>query len=99
LSIMSEKRSRRRFTAKFKARVAIEAVEGAYTVAELAARHQVAPGQISLWKRQLLENCPLAFEGARDSSTKASGNPDTERLYAEIGRLKMENDLLKKMGL
>ncbi len=41
---MSEKRSRRRFTAKFKARVAIEAIEGAYTVAELAARHQVAPG-------------------------------------------------------
>jgi transposase len=96
---MSEKRSRRRFTAKFKARVAIEAIEGAYTVAELAARHQVAPGQISLWKRQLLENSPLAFDLARESSPKASVGPDTEQLYAEIGRLKMENDLLKKMGL
>jgi hypothetical protein len=41
----------------------------------------------------------LAFELARDSSPKASEGPDTEQLYAEIGRLKMENDLLKKMGL
>lgn len=95
---MSEKRSRRRFTAKFKARVAIEAIEGAYTVAELSSRHQIAPGQVSLWKRQLLENSPLAFEGPGESP-KASVGPDTERLYAEIGRLKMENDLLKKMGL
>jgi transposase-like protein len=96
---MSEKRSRRRFTANFKARVAIEAIEGAYTLAELAARHQVAPNQISLWKRQLLENSPLAFGEARDSSPKAADRTDTDRLYAEIGRLKMENDLLKKMGL
>ena len=95
---MSEKRSRRRFTPKFKARVAIEAIEGAFTLAELAARHEVAPGQISLWKRQLLEKSPLAFDGPGDSP-KASVGPDTERLYAEIGRLKMENDLLRKMGL
>ena len=92
------KRSRRKFTAAFKARVALEAIKETPTLAELAMHYEVAPNQITTWKRQLTENAAGAFEGAPAGSSVMPGGQDPEKLFAEIGRLKMENDLLKKMA-
>jgi transposase len=87
------RRSRRKFTPSFKAQVALEAVKENQTTAELAMRFGLAPAQIGAWKKQLSENAAGVFEGS--APTEKSDNQDLERLFAEIGRLKMENDLLK----
>jgi transposase len=95
LSLMS-RRSRRKFTATFKAQVALEAVKENQTMAELAMRFDLSAAQIALWKKQLAQNAAGVFEGS--APTEKSEDQDLERLFAEIGRLKMENDLLKKMS-
>lgn len=87
-------KSRRKLSAAFKAKVALEAVKGDKTAAQLASQYEVIPTQISAWKKELLENCPRLFEPA---SRKAQNNESsTAVLYEEIGRLKMELDWLKK---
>ena len=91
------RRSRRKFTSTFKAQVALEAVKENQTMAELAMRFDLSPVQIGIWKKQLSENAAGVFEGAAMTSGKPSGH-DPDTLFAEIGRLKMENDLLKKMS-
>ena len=86
---------RKRYSSAFKAKVAVEAIRGVKTTAELASEHQVHPTLISQWKRQALENLASLFEGG---STRAE--PDVESitapLYEQIGRLKVELDWLKK---
>jgi transposase-like protein len=88
-------RQRRTFTDKFKARVAIEAVKGVKTLAELAAEHKVHPNQISDWKRQLLTNAPELFASGRKTRGKTEEEL-TAPLYEEIGRLKMDLKWLEK---
>lgn len=82
---------RRNFTDQFKARVALEALRGDRTIQEIAAKHQVHPNQVSLWKR-------LAVEGMADvfARGKSTGITDAEvkDLHAKIGRLAVENDFL-----
>lgn len=90
------RRSRRKFTPVFKAQVALEAVKENQTMAELAMRFELAPAQIGAWKKQLSENAAGVFEGTPTASSDRPGGHDPEKLFAEIGRLKMENDLLKK---
>jgi transposase len=88
-------RQRRAFADKFKAQVAVEAVKGVKTLAELAAEYKVHPNQISDWKRQLLTNAPELFA----SGKKPRGKTDEELtapLYEEIGRLKMDLRWLEK---
>jgi transposase len=92
------KKSRRKFTAAFKAQVALEAVKENATMAELAMRFELAPAQIGHWKKQLAENAPGVFEGTPRASSSMPGVYEPEQLFAEIGRLKLENDLLKKMS-
>jgi putative transposase len=86
---------RKRYSSAFKAKVAVEAIRGVKTTAELASEHQVHPTLISQWKRQALENLASLFEGG---GTRAA--PDVEAvtapLYEQIGRLKVELDWLKK---
>jgi transposase-like protein len=92
------RKSRRRFTPAFKAQVALEAVKERHTLAELAMRYEITSAQIASWKRQLAENAPGVFEGTPRASSSMPGGYEPEQLFAEIGRLKLENDLLKKMS-
>ena len=84
------KRSRRNHSAAFKAKVAIAAVKGDQTVAELAKRFDIHPNSIVQWKTQLLERASEAFDG---ETSKVSG-PDIKDLHAKIGELTLENDFL-----
>lgn len=88
-------RRRRRFTADFKAKVALEAIKGHKTVAQLAGEYEVHANQISQWKRQLLESLPEVF-GRRRERDAAKQEELTDRLYQQIGQLKVELDWLKK---
>ena len=90
------RRSRRKFTSTFKAQVALEAVKKNLTMAQLAMRFDLSPVQIGIWKKQLVESAAGVFEGTLTSSPAMAGCHDPDKLFAEIGRLKMENDLLKK---
>jgi len=92
MKIMNKKRKPR--SSKFKARVAMEAIKGEKTTAELISEYEVTSGQISTWKKQLLEGLPEVF----DNRVQQQLDVDTltSPLYEEIGRLKMELDWLKK---
>jgi transposase-like protein len=88
-------RKRRRFSAEFKAKVALEAVRGQKTLAELADEHEVHSNQITQWKKQLLDSLPEVF-GRRREQDAAQQEELTRRLYQQIGQLKVELDWLKK---
>ena len=92
--VVSEKK-RKVFSGEFKAKVALEAIRNVKAVNEIAQEFGVHPTQVGQWKRELQEQAAGLFEvkrGARPVDQSAS--PD--RLYSEIGRLKMELDWLKK---
>ena len=87
------KKSRRKFSAKFKAKVAIEALKERETLSELAKRFELHPNQISQWKREFTEGSERAFE---KSPKQEEPTVDPGELYRQIGELKVENDFLKK---
>lgn len=92
--VVSEKK-RKVFSGEFKAKVALEAVRNIKAVNEIAQEFGVHPTQVGQWKKELQEQAAGLFEvkrGVRPADPSAS--PD--RLYCEIGRLKMELDWLKK---
>jgi transposase-like protein len=89
-----KKQSRRKFTAEFKARVALEAVKNEMTLAQLSQKFEVSPIMISRWKSELIERMSMVFQGKHDGSD--AEDVETEKLYAQIGQLKVENDFLKK---
>ena len=88
-------RTRRRFSAALKARVALEAIRGQRTVAELAGEHQVHPNQISQWKKQLLDASEGMFADRRLKQDQQRQEL-IDQLYQQIGQLKVEADFLKK---
>jgi transposase len=88
-----KKQTRRKFSPAFKAKVALEAVKNQQTLAELAKKFDLNSVVISKWKAAFLENLSATFE--RSESTDVL-DQDTEKLYAAIGQLKVENEFLKK---
>lgn len=86
---------RRRFSGQFKAKVAIEAIKGQRTAAELAGEYQVHPSQITTWKKQLLDAAEQVFS-ERQESDRQQQQELTERLYQQIGQMKVELDFLQK---
>ena len=87
---------RKSFSKEFKAKVALEAIRGISTTAEIALRHKVHPNQITKWKKQLLENAASLFADGRLKTIKEDDGPLKDRLYQQIGQLQFELDWLKK---
>ena len=91
------KRKRRTHNAQFKARVALEAIQGVKTVQQIASEYEVHPVQVSEWKRKLIEQSALAFDakaatGGGDEVFQA----EREKLHSKIGQLTVEVDFLRR---
>ena len=86
---------RRNHDAGFKAKVALEAVKGEKTIAQIASEYGVHPNQIGPWKKRLLEELPSIFSDRRKREEK-EGAAEADELYRQIGQLKVELDWLKK---
>ena len=88
-------KNRRKHSPSFKARVALEALKGEETIAELANRFEVHPSQIRKWKNSLTEGVASIFSGNQAQEKKDDATL-VARLYQEIGQLKVERDFLDK---
>ena len=88
---------RTRYSAEFKARVALEALRGELTTAQLATKHGIHQTMVGEWKRQAMEGMVAVFSGrsAGQESSKAA-EVEVERLHAKIGQLLVERDFLAK---
>jgi len=86
---------RKTYTPTFKAKVGLEAIRGVKTVNEIGQDHGVHPAQVGQWKKEIVEQAGTLFETKRGRKQE-DGQGTPERLYSEIGRLKMELDWLKK---
>lgn len=98
---MAIRKKRQTYGPKTKAKIAVDALKEANTIAEVACRHSVHTTQVTKWKRHVLARVHELFADGR-SCGGAVGKEDRERdrlirdLYEQVGRLKMENDWLKK---
>lgn len=87
-------KSRRKFTAEFKAKVAIEALKERETITELAKRYDLHPNQITTWKREFLNKASQVFSEGSSRVVKGE-DKEKQKLYEVIGQQKVEIDFLK----
>ena len=88
-------KKRRVYSAELKARVALEALSGAYTMAELAKKHDVHPNMIAQWKKQAQERLPELF-AKKGEGRDRSHEEELKELHAKIGQLTVEKDFLAR---
>ena len=89
-------RKRKVYSASFRAQVALSAMKGDKTINEVAAQFEVSPQRILKMKARLKERIEDIFQDERTRKKKPDGEATQEELFEQIGRLKMENDWLKK---
>lgn len=89
------KRQKRKFTAAFKAQVALAAIQERESVSELAKRFELQPAMISQWKREFINRAGEIFS---TKSPEKQTEQEMDKLYAKIGQLEMERDFLKKVS-
>ena len=88
-------RKRRKFAPEFKAKVALEALAGELSLAELAAKHDIHPNVIQQWRRHAKESMADLFSG-KATAHKTSREAEIRELHAKIGELTIEKDFLAK---
>lgn len=92
------KTTRKRYSADLKAKVALEAICGDLTLAELGEKHGIHHTMIAAWKRQAIEGMAPTFVGASEM-VRASGDAEIDKLHSKIGQLVVERDFLAKACL
>lgn len=86
---------RKRYSAEFKAKVALEAIKGDQSISELGSRYGLHPNMITNWKRQAIENMAETFSG-KTEPIRAADDAHIKDLHAKIGELTVERDFLAK---
>ena len=91
---------RKRYSADFKAKVALEAMSGLHTLEEIASKYGIHPVMVSKWKNQLQKNASGAFGNSKEKKQVEEKNKKIEALYKTVGQREYELDCLKKkMGI
>jgi transposase len=88
------KATRNRYSAGFKAKVAMDAIRGELTISQIGAKHGVHQTMVNAWKRQAIDNLSTVFE--QKSDVGKNRDADVEKLHAKIGQLVVERDFLAK---
>ena len=86
-------RTRRTFTSEFKAKVVLECISGEKSVSEACREYQLSPVMVSKWRTEFIENAAIIFEKNQRGDEDQNRMAELERL---VGRLSLENDMLKK---
>ena len=86
---------RKRYSAEFKAMVALDAIRGEQTIAQLAAKHGVHQTMINAWKKQAIEGMSGVFSGKAEA-VEAARDGEIDQLHAKIGQLVVERDFLRR---
>ncbi len=89
------KKQRRKHSAEFKARVALEAIKGIKTLSEIAREYEIHPVMVGKWKTEMLDRLPELFDGNK-SAKKKDSDKEQEQLHRKVGQLTMEVDFLEK---
>lgn len=90
-------KNRRNHSSSFKAKVALEAIKGELTVAEIAMKYEVHPTQITKWKKDVLENITGIFEG-KIVNSQVRDDKEKDELYKQIGKLQVQVDFLERVS-
>lgn len=85
------------YTGEFKFKVALEAIRGDLTIAEIISKYQVPRSVLARWKKQLFDNGSIVFGAGNKAADNQSSSLELDKLHATIGRLKVENDFLQSV--